>query len=77
MVRVKVRARVRVRVIVSVVLFCVIFFMLYFSCCIFLYCIYILESEITLTTQNIDFTQETTEQLISEKGTCDKTTANN
>ena len=43
------------------------FSVLYSSCCIFTYGIYILDSEITLTIQNIDVTQENTAQLRSEK----------
>ena len=44
----------------------------YFSCCIFPYYIYILNSEITLTMQNIDVTQESTEQLRANKKELEK-----
>ena len=54
--------RVRVRVIFCVVFFCVVFWR-----CIVLYCIYSLDSDLTLTMQNIDVTQETTAQLRAEK----------
>ena len=54
------------------------FSVLYSSCCIFTYGIYILDSEITLTTKNIDVTQENTAQVRSEKkGNRDKITEKN
>ena len=62
---VSVRVRVRVRVIFCVVCIYVVFFMLYFLNIIFSYCIYILDSEITLIMQTIDGTQETTKKLCS------------
>ena len=43
------------------------FSVLYSSCCIFTYGIYILDSEITLATKNIDVTQENTARVRSEK----------
>ena len=58
---------VRVRVIFSVLFFYIVLFMLYFSCCIFPYSIYSLYSELTLTMQNIDVTQETTSQLRADQ----------
>ena len=62
MVMVRVRVRFGVRVV-----FCFVLFVLYFSCCIFLYCIYSLDSNLTLIMINIDVTQETTAQLRSDK----------
>ena len=49
-------------------LFCVLYFsLLYFLHCIFPYCVYSPNNDITLTIQNIDVTQETTEKLRAEK----------
>ena len=49
-------------------LFFVLYFcVLYFSCCIFSWYIYSLDSELTLTMQNIDVRHETTAQLRADK----------
>ena len=55
---IRVTVTVIFRIVFFRVFFHVVFFVLYFP-----YCIYGLNSELTLTIQNIDVTQETTEQL--------------
>ena len=57
MIRVRFKFSVRVRFIARVifrdVFFCVVSFILYFSCYIFHYYIYILDSELTITMHNL------------------------